>query len=313
MLLLAVSASSCFGMEQSGTHAIVLAGQNGGGNFYHDGILPKDFTEYKIIGYNTTGKYDRLNIDLGQGNCIRSFEEQLETDPNAKGKKLVLFGSSQGTATLLNWLATKSPEDQNKLIAGITLQAVLGTGNRAILHTVEECISSKVTYLPFARAWLPWIAKGLYPTYNPFGKSVLGSANKISKDIPIMILHHVKDFQLSINDARELYCKLRENGNNNAYLMEVNHGVPMHTEILQGFRFPQQRQAAIHAFYKKYNLPYSQEFDTNNVDLSPLQPDVAEVKQKIYESTWKKRYIRNTIDTIATVGIVAYLYKKFWA
>ena len=291
-------------MEESNSkkeafYSIILPGQNGGGgaSFTKNNIVNTDhFTQYETLE-------NQLKIDLGQGNCIQNFEKQLDNDEKVKDSKLLLYGISQGTATLVNFLAKKSHTEQEEKIGCLFLEAVLGSGNNAILHTIQSTMSPWITSAPFARFWLPWVAKVFYPTYNPYGKQAFSSAKKISPNIPIVIMHNKGDTQLTINDARKLYCILSEN-NNNVYLFETNNRAK-HFDILEGAQEKIIKIAALQTIYKKHNLPYEE--PTTEIDLATYQPTIKNVQKIINNATQSDYYVRNTIDFIAASIVLPYL------
>lgn len=131
----------------NGFHSIILPGQNGLGG--------EKALQYNIVN-SSYSKYETLTnqfkIDMGQGNCIKDFQQQLDNDEQAKNKECLLYGISQGTATLTNWLA-QQPQEKQKQVKALILESVLGHGDNAILHTTEKMVSDKATYLPFARWW----------------------------------------------------------------------------------------------------------------------------------------------------------------
>jgi hypothetical protein len=266
-------------------YSIILPGQNGlgGENFSRDHIINTPFRCYTTLQDKT--------IDLGQQHCIEHFSQQLKEDPQASRSKLLLYGVSQGTATMINWLAQLPQEEQEK-IRCLTLEAVLGSGNSAILHTAKSVrtftaqsnntslrllgsAAEKVTQLPLAHRWLPWLVKPFtYPTYQPNGLQAFSSAPHLSSKIPVIIMHCIHDPQLSIEDARQLYTIFRKNGND-TYLFEVNaHPHAAHINILTWDREKEKKQTAIQAIYKKHNLPYHQMPDIEDVDLKEFQPDI---------------------------------------
>ncbi len=320
---------------------ITLHGQNGcGGEDFDDNAL----LYLPIKRCNTIKGY---KIDLGQGNCIRHFNDQLKnfawnfekTKPELVGKK-VLFGFSQGTATIINWLAQKEQINQDKKVAAVVLQAVLGNGNNAILHNAERMIKP-ITYLPFARFWIPWVTKAFFPTYNPWGKQALSSASKLSPNIPVIILHDQNDPETPINDARKLYCALIKNReDNNVYLIETNNRYISHVNILYSMTREKRHETVgiMNVIYKKLNLPYQdkitirEERDHNDLskiinpqqeilidlekDLHPFQPSVEEVEARIKACPSTKRGIfRNAIDMLsgtALLGSLAYYTYYKW-
>jgi hypothetical protein len=292
-------------------HAIILPGQNdnGGYSFCGNHIINTPETRYKTIS-------SFFGIDLGQQNCINHFQDQLKKDDKVKGKKIIACGVSQGTATIGNTVSQWPKKKQEKKIGCLVIEAVLGSGNSAILHTVGN-VHSWLTYFPFARVLLPLGAKVIFPSYKPWGMQLVKSAEKLSTNIPIIIKHAKQDPQLSINDAREFYCKLskRENGTGkeNIYLMEIDTNWPAHFDTLFYSLNKAKEIAAIQAIYKKHGLPYNETYLKNylekhkeETDLTKeYQPDPKIVKERINSSTRRQRCLRNTID-VTTGGLLAF-------
>lgn len=284
--------------EPNKYYSIILPGQNGcGGQTYED---------YKIINTPFFNHYETLKncskIDLGQQNCVAHFDQQLQDDVIAKKKKLLLYGISQGTSTLLNWLSQKPKEEQNKLVGCIFLESVLGNGNSAILRTLQTQVTP-LAYIPFARYFLPIASKLFFPSYKPFGMQAINSSAQISSDIPVIIMHNKNDFQLSINDARKVYCSLRENNNNNAYLIELDNG-DKHLNILSGSSNKDLILAAIQTIFKKYKLPNS---CTTEIALDEFQPSIAHVRQRIKHDSQRTNIIHNTIDLFSAALVASYI------
>ena len=262
-------------------YSIILPGQNGlgGGSFidYHI-VNASSYSCYKVLE-------DPNLIDLGQTNCIKHFQEQFDNDPAFKDKNnrppTIICGISQGSATIVNWLAQKSHEEQEKIARCVVLEAVLGSGNSAIKHTAKTEVPITASSL-FPKFILPVAAKlAVFPSYKPWGVSAFESAKKLSPNIPIIIMHSVNDFQLSVNDARTLYCKLRENKNKNVYLFEVEN-TEAHIDVI--WTEPREERlrkiAALQAIYKKHGLPYVEIKQERAFTIEEFQPSIEEVKNR---------------------------------
>lgn len=271
--------ASIFGMEQEKQpdfYSIIMPGQNGLGG--------ETFDENHVINTTKRTTYKTLTddklIDLGQENCIRHFQEQVEQDPELKNNpQVLLYGVSQGSATVINWLAQKSHEEQEKAVKCLFLEAVLGNGNSAIKHTAQSSFPITKSLL-FPRFLLPLSAKAVvYPSYKPWGISAHSSAEKLSPKIPVIIMHHIDDFQLSIDDARKLYCIVRKNNRDNVYLFEVDNAMA-HINILgvDSYEGRTKKIAALQAIYKKHGLPYAHYNEP--IDLKEFQPSIEEVKSR---------------------------------
>ena len=308
-------------------YSIYLPGKNGGGgsSFRENGLINiANHKAYSTLGYTQlkhTIYHEIFKIDLGQENCIEHFEKQLLNDKDAQDKTLLLSATSQGTASLIHSFIRLPKEIQDR-IGYFTLESVLSSGNNAIMHTVEHHLFKKSrfeilkygTYLPGARLLIPWLAKCAFITYNPLGTQAISSAKKLPKDLLIIIMHHVNDPQISINDARKLYCTLSESGNKNTYLLECNNKQKRHSNILNTEN-PEEKTkkvGAIQAIYKNHGFPHNEQLlqkatDLTTIDINEFKPSVEEVKKKIHESSYKARYLRNTIDAIAVSAIIIYL------
>lgn len=195
---------------------------------------------------------------------------------------------------------------------GVVLEGVLGHGNSGIMHTVSNKIPV-VTYLPFARLWIPWLVKLLaFHRYNPLGKQVFSSAKKLSPNIPVIIMHNINDHQLSINDARETYRILQNaRQDKNVYLMELNNpsnDFDGHFNLL--LNQPEQ-QVALQAIYRKHGLPYNTKIHKSGVDLTDYQPSVKDVARRIKKSSRASLWTRNVVDAFAATAIISVLYLKY--
>lgn len=264
-------------------HAIIMPGQNGlgGGSFVAKNIINTEYTRFET---------NSEDIDFGQTHCIEYFSKQMGSfsqkiaplDREKKPQKVIFCGVSQGTATLLNWLARREHKEQESITGAIVLEAVLGTPSSAICHTVKN-FKPMVSSIPGSRYWLPLAAKFKFPSYNPYGINALESAEKISPNIPVIIMHNRTDQQLSINDARKLYCVLRKKSDR-VYLIESNLRIQAHIDILahEGSESALKKIGAIQAIYKKYGLPYYSQIQLPH-DLSEFQPSIEEVQVRIEE------------------------------
>jgi len=296
-------------------HSIIVPGQNGEGgqNFSKDCVVnTRTKVNYGTLDHRT----HRGKVDFGQVNCIRRFEGEYGSDVDACSGNNILFGISQGAATLVNSLARKSHQEQEGMAKGLVLESALGHGNSAIMHRLSNKPRlAAITYLPFARIWIPWVAKlAAFPAYNPYGMQAISSAQQLSPNLPIIIMHDQHDPCLSINDARAFYCTLksRKGDQHNVYLMELanQEGVGRHLDLLTGEPL---HQKALQVIYKKHHLPYSDSYDSiDGIDLTPYQPSVKEVRARITKSTRCSFWTRNTIDILTATTIIGAVYLKYF-
>ncbi len=237
-----------------------------------------------------TQRYETLKgrrIDLGQANCIRHFEDQLARDDKFAQSRTIFYGTSQGAATLLNWLGQKPPEEQDHLAEGLVLESVFDSGNSAIMQATRAFLplGSLVAGLPLSRMLLPLLAKTfVYQSYCPCGLQPVSSAAKISPNIPVVIMHNRGDKMLSISGARAVYCSLVGAGHKKTYLIEVDNE-DRHLNIL---RYPRHRKAQrneilvdLQNIFLKEGLPVSARRFSAHKNITKYQPSWRKVKWQI--------------------------------
>lgn len=277
--------------------AILVPGQNGCGgySFKNNSIIIGDY-----INAGTPNE----NIDFGQQHCM---DHLSDTATSCVNKKLLLYGVSQGTATILNYVAFQDIKEQEKRVDCIVLESVLGSGQSAIMHTV-----GKAAYLPLARFWMPPLAKLLmFRAWKLHGLTPIESAQHISTKIPVVIMHNQEDFQLDVNDARKVYCAMRDAGHEDVYLMEVAGNDIRHLDVLNADPEKRKKIAALQQIYKDHKLPHKAALLNNDVDVSDYQPSSKVVRRVIKMSQCRKLWTQRVVDVL-TVGVVAfYLGKKY--
>lgn len=340
--------------EKSVNYSIILPGANENKGIYSsdNGITNAQATEpYTSLNpktYVPTGEIE--TFDLGQTNCIKHFAQQWESNTNKWGLnnvgKNIMYGISHDTATLINALAKTKHEMQEILTKGIVLESVLGSGDNFIWQdAVSTC--PQITYLPFARLWLPrLLGSCIYQAYKSNGPQLLSSIKKISPNVPVIIMHNVNDSVHPINDARQAYINARNANHNNVYLMEINTSKSVHYDLLGGQNSNKKLEdiAALQAIYKKEGLPYIrytpeinhrsstpthmsnaldnlQAIKISQVDLheqieqiklQDYQPSIKDVQARINTSTRFGRWTRNAIDAATVGGIAGLIYYKYF-
>lgn len=268
----------------NGYRAVVLPGMNGRGGESH--------RKLGIDNTDNTQRYETLSgrkIDFGQEHCIDHFERQLARDlardPSVT-KGTIFYGTSQGTATLLNCFGRKPFVEQEHLAKALVLESVLGSGNSAIRQTTSSFspLGRLAAALPFSRAWLPLCAKAAYPSYSPWGLQAISSAAKISPNIPVIIMHNRGDEILNIRDARAVYCSLLRSGHKKTYLIEANNG-NRHLNILDySKRRIDERDkiiAGLQNIYLHEGLPVSAAFFSGSQDIAKYQPSLRSTQLRV--------------------------------
>ncbi|MCL4229289.1 DUF1749 domain-containing protein [Candidatus Dependentiae bacterium] len=285
------------------TAALIVPGVGGGGQDSFEPIHPAGTQRYEVP------PLVRRRCDLGQRKCIQQLDEFVKASRVLENNKILCFGASQGAATILNYLATLS-EEQKQKIAAIILEGPVIDGNEAIRHTAANTFPP-ASYLPFSRIWLPWIAKTQLPAYNPFGKQAIRMSDKIPKNVPVILLHATGDPEVPIDTTRKFYQTLIKNGHQDVYLFEVP--VEQHLELL----YSDKQQEFLNAILRIYDesdvpLPLRYTYDTTNNNVESYKPSLEEVSNRIQASPeTKRKKIQAIIDITCLcppVGIGYILY-----
>lgn len=191
---------------------LVIQGYNKGGCTYP--LLP-EFVPQHI----PTGQYSEHWHDLGQNESLAAIKESLQqlnlTLQLDLNKQCILYACGEGALTTLNYIEQEHTEQVKMLI----LDNAFASGNSAIFYNAQKKFPW-VSLLPLSYYWLPYLAKFKMLLYSPAGKQPILNIQKISKDLPIMIVHAADE--LSFDHAKALYAGLRLHGNTNTYLFPVN-------------------------------------------------------------------------------------------
>lgn len=292
-LLTSLISTSLLSMEQSpqGLTVYAIPGQNGLGSessYINNVLNPDQNTQLEIIQVSTP----TVGADLGQNNCIgylaKAIEKQTRQHQNA-----IIYATSQGTATALNYLAHSEDKDPQNKIDGLVLEAALGSGNSAVHHTVTGPLRglASLAKIPFSYYWMPYVAKVHFPLYWPGGKQPIKSVEKISTNLPIVIIHSEGDMQLSFNDACALYYGLRQR-NENVYLLPFKGKA--HLNILSGSAEKARMVREILAQHKL--LP-----NDRIIDLSQYQPNLWQFKVH-YDALIAKERLHNRLKYLLSAG-----------
>lgn len=145
--------------------------------------------------------------DFGQIVCMRDLAKAFP-----RSTDVVVHATSQGAATVLNYIATLSAYEQS-YVKAVILEGPMASGNSAIMQR-----HSYLKYIPFMDYIFPYFAKFYYPYYCPSGKQAIKSLATI-EDIPIVIIHARNDPILPYSGACALYAGLRMKGHKNVYFV----------------------------------------------------------------------------------------------
>lgn len=289
-------------------HVYAIPGQNGSGSEarYVKKLLGKKSVEVTQVQTPTALP------DLGQNRCIKYLREAVKSRGNSP--EGIIHATSQGTATALNYVAY---EDKGKQIKALILESTLGSGNSGIHHTASGPLMemtfpalSKITNLPLSYYWAPYVAKAMFPAYSPSGKQAIRSIKDVPTNMLVVIAHSKEDMQLSYDDACALYYGLREQGNNNAYL--ITKDGDKHLWILK------DDKQVVRAILHKHTLLASPDEEQGkmlgNIDLSAYQPPHQQFKKQ-HDALVNKEKNHLRLGYLLTAGIcvaACYFIKKIY-
>jgi predicted esterase len=307
-LFIALTSGYAIAMEESQTHLLVIPGQNGMGGQNVDMVLPY-FAKNNLMHHVQTP----LNIpDFGQTTCQNYLKEKIEilttTRTIRDNDHIILHGSSQGTATTINY-AAHNPNNIKALI----LESVMLTGNSAIFHTVDNMMMPEQCDLPESSYYsLPYTAKAVFPSYAPTGEQPINNIDALSTDLPIIILHDTKDYQLSFKDAQALYAYLTDvKKNKNVYLFAQESPTGKHINLLT--TDDMEEICAIETILRLHNLlPFDR--DQIIVDLTRYQPAVQQEWLDHFEAMRNKEQNLECIDSsvkVASTSFSLYAFGKW--
>lgn len=150
--------------DQKAITVFAIPGQNGMGSesWYVKNVIG-EFS--RVISVNTPS----LLLDLGQYFCQRHLDDALTNSPYPDDDAII-YATSQGTATALNYLARKPSPN----IKAVVLEAALASGNSAVYHTVTGPAMGDdwLRSVPGAYYVLPYLASFICLGYRPGGNKL---------------------------------------------------------------------------------------------------------------------------------------------
>lgn len=220
-------------------------------------------------------------IDLGQSFCQKHLTEAIAQE----NRDIIIHATSQGTATVLNYLSKRANEKIKLLI----LESPLASGNQAIYHTATHELMPQfnfIKHIPGAYYIAPYIGAIMCPGYLPIGQQPIFSIQKntFPKNIPIVIVHSKDDPQLAFSGACALYYGLKSR-RSNIYFIPLEG--EEHVNLIQN----NNQNIALQKIINKHLPTLKLDIENNaDNDLSKYTPEVNTYKTD-YENLIKKETI----------------------
>jgi pimeloyl-ACP methyl ester carboxylesterase len=201
---------------------------------------------------------DNNKVTLAQEGDIQAlnaiYKQVRQETPDSP---IVLVGMSRGAATIVTFAATEQPQSIKALILEApfdSLEQIIAQLKKKYAH------ASQATKDAVARAWH-------FPNYKKNGIKPITVIDKIDKNIPVLLIHSQQDTLIPVSSSRILYNRLKATGHTHVYLLELPYGE--HAQYQLGKSAASYTQV-VHAFYKKYGIPYD--------------PELARKGQKLFNS-----------------------------
>lgn len=208
-----------------------------------------DFSEVVWLENNSHTSINQEKVSLGQNNDIESLRASYqEAQDKLPECKFIGFGVSRGAATWINFCAVHKPENIKALVL------------ESPFDTPLAVVKNYIKFLPGAdfitNTLGNKILKYKFPAWDVQGIVPYDVVDKIPKEIPIFIFHSEKDGLIPVESSKRLSQKLADS-DHEVYLLVLKQGD--HANVY----FDKECDIctfAIHAFYKKYNLPCNEAY-----------------------------------------------------
>lgn len=199
-----------------------------------------------------------FNSSLGQENdCNRLITVIKKYCKD--NQKCILQGVSRGASVIILILAL----NPDLPIGAVILESPFDTIDSVLNHIINKLGSwnflKKYKYTIFKYIFQKHI-QGLY--------APIDFANRINKDIPILIICSISDHLVPVESSIRLYNALLKSGHKKVHLVILSKG--KHGFLLQGDD-KKIYESAVHSFYKKYGLPYDVSKINNDFDIPKNQ------------------------------------------
>ncbi len=216
--------------------------------------------------------FDGSQTSLGQENEIRTLANAYEKAKHTHD--VVLMGMSRGASTILNFLGTQNPTN--------VAAAIVESPFDSITNTLENfCKVAGVSWLmPLG---ILYASPNLFfSKFNPKGVFPIKVVHKIQKDLPILIIASLEDTLIPALSTAAIYSKLVDTQHSHVYFLLLEKGA--HGYLLEHDNAHIYLNT-VHAFYKKYDLPYNETLAAHGASiLDQCQPSsqtlIDAIKQK---------------------------------
>lgn len=219
-------------------------------------------------------KFHKKYVNLGQNRDIERLSYACDRTLEATNcDGVVLAGISRGSATILNYAALNTTVPIKAIIAESPFDSL----KNIVKHLLKRF---HVAWVPFSKKIGMKLADAHFPELDVYGLFPIDTVANIDKNIPILLIYSPKDKVIPLISSLILYVALREAGHEHVYLLELSSGD--HGKLMLSSE-ASKYQNVVHAFYKKYNLPYNAKCALQGEALlEQCQPSIEVIKKRIH-------------------------------
>lgn len=190
---------------------------------------------------------DLTKVNLAQEKDLAIFKQTynnlvaLNKEDSCK-KSIVLYGTSRGSATVFNFAALEHPEHVSAIIC------------EGLFDSLEHLTARCSPWVNFLSSILPKVGQ-----FDHQGIVPIKLIERMPKHIPILLITSRKDTTVPCECTINMYNQLRATGHSNTHILILEksshnfypYGIKKECELYEN---------VVHAFYKKYGLPYIAEY-----------------------------------------------------
>lgn len=199
----------------------------------------------------------------------KTYTEHIKKYPQTD---VILYGDSRGAATIFNFIALHKPA----YVKAAVLEGIFDD----VPHAVKHFLYTDKTAAEEKRLY--GLAKFMLGSYKENGDSPRKCAKIIGDDIPLLIVISLKDGLVPPQSAFYLYNCLRQRGHQQVHMLVLKKSRhPAY--VLQDEEDKNVYESTVHAFYKRYNLPYNSALAAQGQKSFDLTQPTAEFLEKTYQ------------------------------
>ncbi|MDR3646993.1 MAG: prolyl oligopeptidase family serine peptidase [Candidatus Babeliales bacterium] len=189
---------------------------------------------------------DISKINFGQDLDIAIFKQNyqkhllgLNDNYQDYNKQIVLYGFSRGAATVFSFMSLHKPKE----VCALICEGMFDSIPNILKHRFPN------TY----KVMLNFLEK--FTHFKTEAISPISAIKDISLDLPILLITSYADYIVSHECVLNLYKSLRELGHAKVHILILQK--PGHLKyVFHNQDDKDMYEQTVHAFYKKYNLPY---------------------------------------------------------